>query len=78
MVMDDATIERPDSIGSAPREAHVWAWGEEIFEAAPNGLLLIGRKDRILRVNGELCAIFGYERHELLGQSLQILLPERH
>jgi diguanylate cyclase (GGDEF)-like protein/PAS domain S-box-containing protein len=57
---------------------------QEIFgtliEAAPNAMLVLGEQAEIAIVNGRTEILFGYARHELLGQHVEMLLPdlERH
>jgi len=57
------------------------ALGPEIFrlavEVCPSGMIVVGGDGTILLVNGEVERLFGYRRDELLGQSVEILLPER-
>jgi PAS domain S-box-containing protein len=45
-------------------------------EAAPAAMVMIDREGRIILVNAETETMFGYAREELLGQSVEILLPE--
>jgi len=45
-------------------------------EAAPAAMVMIDREGRIILVNTETETMFGYARKELLGQSVEILLPE--
>lgn len=47
------------------------------IEAAPNGMLLVDVRGSIVLVNAQIEAIFGYRRHELVGQRVDQLLPER-
>jgi len=49
----------------------------ELFEAAPDGVLLVAPDGRILRANGVADAIFGYGPGNLAGRPLETLLPER-
>ena len=44
-------------------------------EAAATGILMIGRNGRITLVNGQTEKIFGYNRQELVGQPIEILVP---
>jgi PAS domain S-box-containing protein len=49
-----------------------------LVDGAPYGMLLIDGQGKIAMANLNLCGMFGYEKAELLGQSMEILLPERH
>ena len=49
----------------------------QVFESAPTALLLVGRDGRIEMLNRQSENLFGYARHELIGQSLEILVPVR-
>lgn len=51
---------------------------EQIFAAMPQGLLIIDPQGRIRLSNPALEAQFGYEAGDLLGQPLEMLLPERY
>ena len=48
------------------------------LEAASQGFIAIGADGRILMVNRRIEEMFGYTREELLGQEIEILLPERY
>jgi PAS domain S-box-containing protein len=45
-------------------------------EAAPAALVMLDNESRVILVNSQTEALFGYERDELLGQSVEILIPE--
>jgi len=47
-----------------------------VVEANTNGLLVVDKSGRIVLVNPALVRMFGYEREALLGQPLDLLLPE--
>lgn len=47
-----------------------------VVEANINGLLVVDQGGRIVLVNPALAAMFGYPAEELMGQSLEVLLPE--
>lgn len=49
-----------------------------LFDASPSGLLLVDGQGKIAKVNARVLAMFGYEEDELLGQKVEILLPQRY
>ena len=57
------------------RETH--ALFEQFFEASPDGVLVVDSKGLITRVNAQAEKMFGYSRTELLGQPIEILVPDR-
>jgi PAS domain S-box-containing protein len=50
-------------------------WG--LVDAAPDGMVVADQEGRILLVNCQLEELFGYERSELLGKSVDELLPDQ-
>ena len=46
-----------------------------MVEAAPNGMLLVDESGTIVMVNTSALHQFGYERGEVLGQSVEMLIP---
>jgi PAS domain S-box-containing protein len=46
-------------------------------ESSPTGLLVAGSDGAILLVNREIERLFGYPREELLGRSVETLVPDR-
>ncbi|OIR06567.1 phytochrome-like protein cph1 [mine drainage metagenome] len=49
----------------------------QVVEAAPNAMVMVDKSGAIEMVNTQTEKIFGYSRAELLGQTIDILLPER-
>lgn len=50
---------------------------QRIVEAAPCGMVMIDGDGTIILVNPQTESMFGYARDELIGKSLEMLLPER-
>src|SRR5215469_5673546 len=48
-----------------------------VVESAPSGMLMINREGRIVLVNAQTEKLFGYGRGELLGQPVELLVPDR-
>jgi len=48
----------------------------QVVETSPNGILVSDRDYRISMVNTRMEQLFGYTREELIGQSIDLLVPE--
>ena len=68
------TSEQPISVPYS-RKAAVTA--ARFAEATRLSLVSVDSLGRIEFVNAAACALFGYERHELIGQPITIIVPER-
>jgi PAS domain S-box-containing protein len=48
-----------------------------LLESAPDAMVLVDHDGRILMVNAQTERVFGFSRDELLGQVIEILVPDR-
>lgn len=46
-------------------------------ESTPSGMVMVDQQGQIILVNSQAEKLFGYPRKELIGQNVEILVPER-
>ena len=48
----------------------------DLLEALPDAIVVVDRDGTIVQLNSQTQQLFGYERDELLGQKVEVLVPE--
>jgi PAS domain S-box-containing protein len=48
-----------------------------VVESAPNAMILVNPEGKITLINNQTEKLFGYQRDELIGNKLEILIPNK-
>jgi PAS domain S-box-containing protein len=70
------TVEEPD-LSPMPGAISPLALFRGVLDAAPDAMVIVNRDGRIVLVNVRTEEIFNYNRRELLGQPVEVLVPNR-
>src|SRR5678815_2498885 len=69
-----------DTTGEVPRQRSLCVLLEkrfrELLEAAPDAIMQVDAEGRIILLNRVTEDMFGYTRDELLGQPVEVLIPQ--
>lgn len=49
----------------------------DLLESAPDAMVIVDESGTIVLVNSQTVALFGWRREDLLGESVEVLIPER-
>ncbi|MCK5189906.1 MAG: PAS domain S-box protein, partial [Methylococcales bacterium] len=79
--VQERTVELAEANQALQAEMNEHMQAEEMFqlvvEGSPNAIVLVNQAGEIVLVNSQTEKFFGYEREQLIGQPLEILVPER-
>jgi phosphoserine phosphatase RsbU/P len=64
-----------NSSGSAALENPKWEWAQSLLDAFSEGILVADDAGRIFYANQQVELLFGWKREELIGETIDILLP---
>ncbi len=70
------TAERQGLAAEEPPPASASQTAQLVIDAVPNGILVVDHSGVITLANTTALKMFGYERQELVGQAVEVLLPE--
>ena len=62
---------------SAARTVAETLLATSILEAIPDAVAVVNQQGVMVQINSQMEAMFGYTREELIGQKIEILVPER-
>ena len=68
-------IEERAMVEEALRESD--ATTRLILDTSPDAIVITNRAGRIMRVNAQIEPLFGYKPQEVLGEKIELLIPER-
>jgi PAS domain S-box-containing protein len=65
--------DQPQDRGEPDRFAY-----SGLLDALPDAVVIVDRAGRIVEFNARARVLFGHRRADVVGQSVELLLPERH
>lgn len=78
MTTDPDTPNRRSAIALPMKgDAADFVIGTDVFDALPDGVIVINRDQTIVRANRAITEMFGWSFEDLIGSDLDMLIPER-
>src|SRR5947208_128006 len=74
--MDQMSFDPEKSTRSDPRNVAETLLSSSILEAIPDAVAAVNQQGLIVQVNSQTEAMFGYTRDELIGQMVDLLVPD--
>ena len=71
-------LEEADGTVGRLRTLHAMPLWSSLLESIPDAIVAVNQDGVILHVNSRAESLFGFTRPELIGQPIEILLPERY
>src|SRR5579871_3663586 len=69
---------KKSTAGKSSNTSHQGLLSSNLLEAVPDAMIAVDGDGKILHVNAQTEAMFGYSRDKLIGQRIELLVPERY
>jgi PAS domain S-box-containing protein len=76
--MTDLSGRKEVAPSEPPKATAPVVLSRDLLEALPDAVIAVDTDGIIVHLNSQAEELFGYEREELIGQKIEILVPERH
>jgi|HigsolmetaAR201D_1030396.scaffolds.fasta_scaffold02657_2 PAS domain S-box-containing protein len=67
----------PSDANTSETQHHAEPFFQSLLDSAPDAFVIVDKDGRIVIVNIQAEQLFGYQRNELIGQPIEILLPDQ-
>jgi hypothetical protein len=75
--MSQSGVPEPNQESSSSKSVAETLLSPSILEAVPDAVIVVTRQGVIIQANSQTETLFAYTRDELIGQKIEILVPER-